>query len=373
MCVLAALMLTGCLRNHNWLNFQVLPDVKLEKISSNHIKSLPLYLNAINDSLVYFLNEFESVMIWNTKTGAHSGTIIPLMNIPKFLKEEVNLSDTIEMYDLKLEKDPFFKTYPNYYLHNAFIKGELCHLIVFVNNPLISRGIITIPYVPLLISTKLNGEVVEKSFIKLDSNILFTTNSGCIFFPEEKRLITSAISPNFYKVLTATLEYRDSQYSMVSYKKFPQFLDSIRNDMIKWDKPYQLIANCDFKMAGNDLLFSNNRDIYDHKTGKVIIPARFTPEDDTIRFIRTFVVIHNSRGKPKFIAYTESTYPDQILEFTTLADENNLIIRSLKTGKVVKKFTLGTKISGLALQGNQLVWIEENDDALYFKRIKFKL
>jgi len=246
-------------------------------------------------------------------------------------------------------------------------------MIVFVNNPLFVRNIVRIFQIPLLITTKLSGEVLEKKFIKLDSNILLTTNNGAIFYPEEKKFITSAYSPDIYKVLTATLEYRDSQYSMVSYKKFPQFLDSIRNDMIKWDKPYQLIANCDFKMAGNDLLFSNNRDIYDHKTGKVIIPARFTPEDDTIRFIRTFVVIHNSRGKPKFIAYTESTYPDQILEFTTLADENNLIIRSLKTGKVVKKFTLGTKISGLALQGNQVVWIEENGDALYFKRIKFKL
>lgn len=373
MCVLSALMLTGCLRNHNALRFQVLPDIKIQELPNKPITVLPFYLNAINDSLVYFLYDIESVMIWNTKTGAHTGTIVPLMNIPKFLKDEVNLSDTIEMYDLKLEHDQFYKTYPLYYIHYAQIENGLCHLIMFVNNPILTWGYIRIFQVPLLITTRLNGEVVEKSFIKLDSNILFTTNSGCIFYPGVKKFITSAYSPDIYKVLTATLEYRDSQYSMVSYKKFPQFLDSIRNDMIKWDKPYQLIANCDFKMAGNDLLFSNNRDIYDHKTGKVIIPARFTPEDDTIRFIRTFVVIHNSRGKPKFIAYTESTYPDQILEFTTLADENNLIIRSLKTGKVVKKFTLGTKISGLALQGNQLVWIEENGDALYFKRIKFKL
>lgn len=370
---LALLMLSACRKKEESLSFKSMPDVVIQEDMNKPLRMPPVYLNVINDSLAYFLYEFESVMVWNFKTGRLSGTIIPLMNIPRFLKEEVNRNDTLVMYDLNKEVNDFYRKFPRYMIHKAYIENGRCHMIVFITNPLLIREVLTILYVPLYMITNTKGELIEKAIIKMDSNIYISTNNGCIIYPEQKKFISSAFSPKMVQMLTATYEFNDSNYKLTNFRKFPVFYEGIKNNIIKSGQPFMLATTCDFRQVDSQLWVSNYRNIYNHNTGKMIISSQTSPQDDTLlRFIKSFVVFKNPSGKKLYTAYIEVVFPGDSISLDSEAEYNNLMIKDIKSGKVIKQIRLGKKVSGLAIQRNQLLWIEEIGENMVFKRLIIK-
>ncbi|MBC8342791.1 MAG: hypothetical protein ISR55_10400 [Bacteroidetes bacterium] len=347
---------------------QLVENDPVEVIESEkvYISQIPRVVKKINDSIIAFVDDNKSIVLLNTVTGKLEREIIQNFKFKKFLKDYVNLSDSLIPYDISKHPNIFVAQYPLIKINSFEYEDDQLFVLYTITNPLYENGAVHIRFANALVTSNMDGEIKSVELVELfqpddDDDILYTPDDGFGYIPGSKTMVINTINQKLMNSIVSSFEYNRTKYSFSNSELFPYpgIKDKAKQDQTRMIYPFE------FRIHGDQIYFTNGKDLYSYTNGNNIINTDRIKSDDSISFIKSFDIILNKREKIRFFAFLEDVLPNM-----NAFDKSNkfLALTNSEGNKILKRIPVGRFVSGLVYQNHNIVFLEEFEEKIIIRK-----